>query len=241
MIDNSEEDQIEGQNAAAETLAETREPAGVEESGATSETEPTPEVKVVDKRRFARLLGFGFNSASGAGANGSEDVGDVVAGERLPSYVAELKERAERVEAEARAEVEAARSRLERHYEARLASARADLVAQVLGVLDNLERALAVPGAEESLLYDGVVATRDLFLKMLAELGAEPVPSVGETFDPEIHEAIGEEEVDDPSLDGKIVEELQRGFRHGDRLVRPAVVRVGRVVEHASGSDSRKP
>ena len=49
-----------------------------------------------------------------------------------------------------------------------------------------------------------------------------------------------EQEVEDPLLDGKIVEELQRGFWCGGRLVRPAVVRVGRVVEHASGSDGRK-
>jgi molecular chaperone GrpE len=68
-----------------------------------------------------------------------------------------------------------------------------------------------------------------MFLKRLADLGVEPVPAVGEPFDPEVHEAVDEVAVDDPTLDGRVVAELQRGFRFGDRLVRPAIVRVGRT------------
>lgn len=178
------------------------------------------DVKVVDKRRFARLLGFG----SGAAADEAEPEH-----ERLPTYVEELKQRAERAAAEARSEVEAARGRLERHYENRLASARADMAAGLLDVYDNLERALEVPGAAESPLYEGIAATRDVFLKRLAELGVEPVAAVGEPFDPEVHEAVDEVAVEDPEQDGRVVAELQRGFRAGDRLVRPAAVRVGRA------------
>jgi molecular chaperone GrpE len=187
------------------------------------ETEPTAtsEVKVVDKRRFARLLGFGSADADPAAGSSRRS--------RYPSHVEELERRAERAEALARAEIEAARGRLERYYDAQLVQARADIVAGLLDVYDNLERALGAPGARESPLYEGVAATRDLFLRRLAELGVEPIPATGEPFDPQLHEAVEQEVVDDPELDGRVLAELARGFRCGDRLVRPAAVRVGRA------------
>jgi molecular chaperone GrpE len=190
------------------------------ESETEQDTPTSP--KVTDKRRFARLLGFGF----GAGGAGDSEVEP--SRERLPAYVEELKERAERVEAAARAETDAARARLERHYEGRLASARADVVEGMLPVLDNLDRALAVEGAQESPLFEGVAATRDQFLKKLVELGVEQVPAEGESFDPEVHEAVDSMDVDNEELDGRIIEVLRRGFRMGERLVRPSIVRVGR-------------
>jgi molecular chaperone GrpE len=193
-----------------------------EQVGSEDEQESSTTPKVVDKRRFARLLGFGF----GSGGQGDMDVEPTR--ERLPAYVEELKERAERVQAEARAETDAARARLERHYEGRLASARADVVEGILPVLDNLDRALAVEGARESPLFEGVAATRDLFLKKLVELGVEQVPAEGEVFDPEVHEAVDSMDVDNEEIDGRIVEVLRRGFRMGERLVRPSIVRVGR-------------
>jgi molecular chaperone GrpE len=58
-------------------------------------------------------------------------------------------------------------------------------------------------------------------------VGAEPVPSVGSTFDPEIHEAIDMAEVD-PDNDGKVTAEYSRGYKFGERLLRPAKVQVGK-------------
>lgn len=191
-------------------------------SPSDGEKEAPAEVKVVDKRRFARLLGF----------TGSDDAGDAVdpapADTRLPSYVEELKRRVEAAESQSKAEVEAARTRLERHFEAKLVTSRAEMAAGMLDVLDNLDRALDVQGAAESPLHEGLVATRDLFIRRLVEMGIEPVPGVGSAFDPEDHQAIDEIEVSDPELDGRVAEVLQRGFRTADRLVRPAFVRVGR-------------
>lgn len=202
------------------------------------EAEPAQErdVKIVDKRRFARLLGFGPELEPGEGAAPSSDA---VEERQFPSYVEELRARAERAEAHARAEVEATRARLERYYESQLASARADLAAGLLEVLDNLERALEAPGASESPLFEGIAATRDIFLKKLADFGLEPVATLGAPFDPEIHEAIDQVAVDDPELDGRVVERYQTGFRLGDRLVRPARVRVGRHQEAEVGSPER--
>lgn len=186
--------------------------------------EPTApaEVKVVDKRRFARLLGFGGQDDP-PGDGRQED-----SGSRLPSYVEELRRRVEAAESASRDEVEAARTRLERHFESRLVTARAEMAAGLLDVLDNLDRALGVPGAADSPLYEGIAATRDLFVRKLVDMGIEPVPGVGEPFDPESHEAIDSVDVDDEAMDGRIAEVLQRGFRTSDRLVRPAFVRVGR-------------
>lgn len=209
-------------DAEARVSDEQKEEAEVD----AQQAEAAREVKVVDKRRFARLLGFGGGAAA-------EE-------RRVPTYVAQLEEQLERlkgraaeVEATSRAEVEAARQRLERHFEARLQTARADLVAGLLGVLDTLERALETPGAPESPLYDGILATRDMFVRQLGELGAEPVPALGEPFDPVVHEAVDEVEVSDARSHGRVVVELRRGFKMGDRLVRPAAVRVGRYTGDA--------
>jgi len=197
--------------------------SSLDEAAAENGAEDASAPKVVDKRRFARLLGFGFGTSAQ-----EADEEDDPPRERLPAYVEELKERAERLQAQARAETDAARARLERHYEGRLASARADVIGAVLPVLDNLERALAVPGAEESALFEGVAATRDQFVKTLVELGAEPVGGEGSVFDPEVHEAVDTIPVDSADLDGLIVQVLQRGYRFEGRLVRPSIVRVGR-------------
>jgi molecular chaperone GrpE len=199
---------------------------GVEDGESTA----TTEVKVVDKRRFARLLGFGGTDDSADDPPADRDAS------RLPSYVEELKRRVEASESSSRAEVEAARARLERHFESRLVTAKAEMAAGMLDVLDNLDRALSVQGADESPLHEGLVATRDLFMRKLIEMGVEPVSGVGEPFDPESHQAIDEVEVEDPELDGRVAEVLQRGFRTADRLVRPAFVRVGRW---HGGSDLR--
>ena len=196
------------------------------------EEPPAKSVKVVDKRRFARLLGFG--------AQDDPPAGDAVAEERhLPSFVEELRQRAERAEAESKTEIEAARTRLERHFDAQLATARADMAAGLLDVFDNLERALGAPAARENSLYEGVAATRDIFLRKLEELGVTAIESVGEVFDPTVHEAVDQVAVDDPEQDGRVVEEMQRGFRCGDRLVRPAVVRVGRAAAASADAASQ--
>lgn len=197
-----------------------------QEIGSALEQEPEPELKVVDKRRFARLLGLGPELEPEP--EPEPEAPEAPDEPRIPSYVEELRERAARAEAHAKAEVEAVRARLERHFETRVAAARAEMVASILDVYDNLERALEVPGAVESPLYEGIAATRDIFLRKLGELGVEPVAAEGEPFDPERHDAIDEVPVDDPELSGKVVAEYQRGFRLGERLVRPAKVRVGR-------------
>ena len=102
------------------------------------------------------------------------------------------------------------------------------LVEKLLPFLDDLQRVLehAPAGVDPSWLK-GLELTVQNLEAMLAEQGLSPITTVGERFDPKLHEAIGTEESDDHPED-TIVQELRRGYRHHDRVVRPALVKVSR-------------
>lgn len=101
------------------------------------------------------------------------------------------------------------------------------VVVDFLPVVDNLERALAhaSDSAAEGLV-DGVRMVLKQFMQTLARYDIEPIESVGSPFDPEFHEAIQQVPSEEPK--GVVVSELQRGYRRGGRLVRPAMVVVSR-------------
>lgn len=105
--------------------------------------------------------------------------------------------------------------------------AQCDLLTDVLPVLDNLERALdAAEHHEESKVVDGVRMTRDMFVDLLARTGVEEISGVGSQFDPQVHEAVSVQ----PSEyeEGVVAAVLERGYRQGERVLRP-----GRVVVSA--------
>ena len=94
----------------------------------------------------------------------------------------------------------------------------------MLPVLDNLERALAAAeNADADALKTGVEMTRKLLLDAVKRHGLEPVGSVGEEFDPALHEAIGQEESPEHEA-GRILHVMQKGYTLKDRLLRPAKV-----------------
>jgi molecular chaperone GrpE len=102
------------------------------------------------------------------------------------------------------------------------------LVEKLLPVLDNFERALAAAGAEneetESLLK-GIQMVYDQLQQALEQEGVTVIPTVGETFDPHIHEAVMQ--IQEEGYDsGVVVEELQKGYLLNERVVRPAMVKV---------------
>jgi molecular chaperone GrpE (heat shock protein) len=72
---------------------------------------------------------------------------------------------------------------------------------------------------------------RSQFFAALQSMGLEEIPAGGENFNPEVHEAILVSPVEEPAEDGKVIEVLQKGYRLGERVVRPAKVRVGRYEE----------
>ena len=126
--------------------------------------------------------------------------------------------------ARAQAEFENARRRASKEQQEFRDYAVADAIKSLLPVLDSLERALQVK-SDEAELRSGVELIYKQLLAALAKLSVHPIVSKGEAFDPRYHEAI--EMVDTTEApDHQVIEELQRGYKFKDRLLRPAMVKV---------------
>ncbi len=124
------------------------------------------------------------------------------------------------------AEFENARKRAAREQQDFREYAVADAIKPLLPVLDSFERALQ-SAPEKSEFRGGVELIYKQFQDALAKLGLQPVPAKGQQFDPHVHEAI--EMVDtNKAKDHEVLEELQRGYKLKDRLLRPAMVKVAR-------------
>lgn len=122
------------------------------------------------------------------------------------------------------AEFENARKRSERERVEFRDYAAGTVVEQFLPVLDNFELALKASGTTEQ-LRSGVELIVKQMEDILRQLQVSPIPTVGEAFDPRMHEAMGTvERVDMP--DQHVAEEIRRGYKLRERLLRPALVRV---------------
>ncbi|HWF57591.1 MAG TPA: nucleotide exchange factor GrpE [Candidatus Dormibacteraeota bacterium] len=107
-----------------------------------------------------------------------------------------------------------------------------DAARALLPVLDNLRRAVAHAAEDGTTeLVSGLELVVREFEAALGKLGVEPVDAVGQPFDPSLHEAIAGEERGDVDVD-TVIDEVQRGYRLHDRLLRPSLVRVA----HPSGA-----
>ena len=122
------------------------------------------------------------------------------------------------------AEFENARKRAERERVEFRDYATGSVVEQFLPVLDNFELALKSTGTAEQ-LRSGVELIVKQMEDILRQLQVQPVATVGEEFDPRQHEAMGSVERDDLP-DQHVAEEIRRGYRLRDKLLRPALVRV---------------
>jgi molecular chaperone GrpE len=122
------------------------------------------------------------------------------------------------------AEFENARKRAERERTEFRDYATGSVVEQFLPVVDNFELALKSTGTAEQ-LRQGVELIVKQMEEILRQLQVNPIPTVGEQFDPRIHEALGSVERDDLP-DQHVAEEVRRGYRLRERLLRPALVRV---------------
>jgi molecular chaperone GrpE len=126
-------------------------------------------------------------------------------------------------------EGKAARSRMEREKARVLDADRSQLAQALLEGVDHLHLALSAAGDATGPLVDGVRLTLGVLEKKVQELGATRIPVLGERFDPRFAEAVDIVPVADPANDEMVVEELQAGYRIGERILRPARVRVGRL------------
>jgi molecular chaperone GrpE len=123
-----------------------------------------------------------------------------------------------------RADFENYKKRVERDRGTAAADAEAGVLRQLLGTVDNLERALAAP-ENGSGLRDGVVLTHRELVSLLESMGVQTIDPLGEPFDPGTHEAILHEPVAGFAA-GTVAAVFRKGFRHRDRLLRPALVKV---------------
>ncbi len=101
----------------------------------------------------------------------------------------------------------------------------AESLKSLLPILDSLDRALKTSAASVEDFRSGIELIDKQFHDALARLGVEPVPAAGEVFDPNVHQAVQMVDTDEVE-DHHVIDELQRGYRIKDRLLRPAMVRV---------------
>ena len=122
------------------------------------------------------------------------------------------------------AEFENARKRAERERAEFREYAAGSVVEQFLPVLDNFELALKATGSAHQ-LRSGVSLIVKQMQEILEKMQVKAIPTVGEAFDPRVHEAMGTVERDDVP-DQHVAEEIRRGYKLRERLLRPALVRV---------------
>jgi len=145
----------------------------------------------------------------------------------LNEYEQQIAELTEALQRE-RADAENIRRRHGEEIAGLRTSVKGHVVAQLLPVVDNFERALKhVPkDLEKNDYIKGVEGIIKQFEKVLADLGVERIKTVGEPFNPHFHEAVSMDEGDGPGGQEIVSEELQSGYKIGDDVIRHAMVRV---------------
>ena len=124
------------------------------------------------------------------------------------------------------AEFDNYRKRIERERREQADAAAESLLVELLPIVDDLERALQAPASDDALPYRaGVELILRQMLELLRRRGVTPIDATGTTFDPRVHQAVTQEKSDTHD-EGQIIEEFRRGYMLGDRLLRPAMVKV---------------
>jgi molecular chaperone GrpE len=182
-------------------------------------------VKVVDRRWWAR----------------GEDEGAPAERSTKPTYVEELERQVaekDRIAQEyiakyrqAASEFEESRLRLRREISKDIERGRREILADLLDVVDNLDRAIEAAGRSTSpeALLQGVEMVRRQFLSKLEGLGVRRIESEGVSFDPLRHEAVSTVPAATPEDDGRVVGVVRHGYTIGDDVLRPASVAVAKT------------
>jgi molecular chaperone GrpE len=137
----------------------------------------------------------------------------------LDTLLAETEDRWKR----AAADLENYRKRFQRELERLRRAERETLLLAWLDVVDNMERALGAEGAASNPWFEGMEAIYQQMLSMLKRFGAEPFEAMGQTFDPERHEAVATANAPDQP-EGLVVDVTQVGYEMDSKLLRPAKV-----------------
>jgi molecular chaperone GrpE len=194
----------------------------------TDDTGKHGSFRVVDRRHWV-------DDAETTGQEASSQAPD------KPTYVAELealladRERRLREIGEVHQgsldDLDAARERIRREAARELEQHRRQLLADLLDVLDDLDRAMgaAAETRDPRILLDGVQLIRERVLGRLEQLGVSRLEVLGQRFDPRRHEAMAMLPVEDPRADGTVVGVIREGYAIGEDVLRPAAVAVGQA------------
>lgn len=126
------------------------------------------------------------------------------------------------------AEFDNFRKRVERDRREQAEAATTAALEDLLPIIDNLERALEAPtGSDADTYRTGVELIHRQMTELLRTRGVTPIKTVGADFDPRVHQAVMHE-LSASHRDGEVMDELRRGYMLGDRLLRPAMVKVAR-------------
>lgn len=117
------------------------------------------------------------------------------------------------------------RKRVAREREELLKYAGEQIIASLLPIMDNFERALGAKNDDPGKLAEGVEMISRQIQDILTREGLEPIPSVGEQFNPEVHEAVMREENGDQP-ENTVIEEFRKGYTLKGKVIRPAMVKV---------------
>ncbi len=141
----------------------------------------------------------------------------------------------------ARAELANARKRFQREQQQAYTNARADILIRLLPAVDDFERAIeTLPDNLLGLTWiEGVMLIQRKLALLLEQAGVSAIDAVGQEFSPFSHEAVTHEPSGDVP-EGQVISELQKGYRMGDRVLRPSMVRVSSGEPH-SGGPGRDP
>ncbi len=119
------------------------------------------------------------------------------------------------------------RKRVERERESAARAGKREIVLSLLDLMDDFDRAIAHADESRESVLEGVRAIRRRLESLLEAQGVTPIESLGQPFDPALHEAVGTIESDDQES-GAVLDEVGRGYRWGDELLRPTRVFVAK-------------
>jgi molecular chaperone GrpE len=190
------------------------------------------DIKVVDRRWWANA-----DAASGETAATQTSLKPTYV-EQLEQQVAEKDRQVQEYIAKYRkaaSEFEEARLRLRRETAKDVERARREFLADLLDVLDNLDRAIEAARRAPSpdALLQGVDMVRRQFLSKLEAVGVRPIDSTASRFDPALHEAVSSVPASSPDQDGMVVGVIRTGYQIGNDVLRPATVAVARIAPDA--------
>jgi molecular chaperone GrpE len=161
-------------------------------------------------------------------ADPAADTAEVSELEKLRAENAFQRDRLARLQAE----FENFRKRNQREQQEFREYALTDTLKQLLPILDSLDRAVKTESKSVEEFRNGIELIDRQFHDVLTRLGVEPIPAQGQPFDPSLHHAIQMVETTDVP-DHHVIDELQRGYRLRDRVLRPAMVRVAKNEQHS--------